>query len=251
MSNVPLPAGTVLGKSFEWGLDINLGTYGSPVWQPFRRISGFTPSYPPTTADVTTYDDRGASNNEITGRGFACAFTAQANRNPSTGLYLPEIESIIAAGKAKGEGAVRDIRFYHKPDIGAAHPNEAGRAQVTVDVSRQNTGNSETEVYSVSLTGKGEHEPIVNPFTGWATTAPVLATVTPAGLGTGGLVIINGSGLLGATVVKFGTPNATSFQVISNAAIAAVLPSGSAGQVAITVTTPGGVSAPLNYTRAA
>ena len=54
MNKVQLPAGTVLGKSYEYGLDINLGPYGSPDWQSFRRISGFAPTFPPATEDVAT-----------------------------------------------------------------------------------------------------------------------------------------------------------------------------------------------------
>ena len=59
---VPVPASTSLGKSFEYGLDVNLGTTGSPSWQPVRRMSGWTPSFPATTQDVSSYDDRGARN---------------------------------------------------------------------------------------------------------------------------------------------------------------------------------------------
>lgn len=33
MSNrVTLPAGTTLGKSFEHGIDVNLGPFGTPQW---------------------------------------------------------------------------------------------------------------------------------------------------------------------------------------------------------------------------
>jgi len=40
MSNaVTLPAGSTLGKSFEYGIDVNLGTFAAPVWQPDRPLS--------------------------------------------------------------------------------------------------------------------------------------------------------------------------------------------------------------------
>lgn len=252
MSNrVPLPAGSTLGKSFEYGLDINLGLFGAPEFQPVRRMSAFAPTYPKTTSDVATYDDLGAANEEVDGRSFATSFTVQGNRSTTSGLYLPEVEAILAAGKAKGDAAVIDVRWYHKPEVGTPNPNDAGRAFATVEFSRQNTGNTGSEVFSVTLTGKGEFTPIVNPFTGWAATAPVLSGVTPAGKGAGEMVVVNGAGLLGATAVTVDGDPAAEFVVISASSIAVILPAGDAGAVPVVVTTPGGTSAAFTYTRAA
>ncbi len=249
-TSVPLPADTSLGKSFEYGIDINLGTIGSPQWQPLRRMSAWAPTFPKTTTDVTTYDDRGAPNEDVTARGFAASFTVQGNRSTTTGLYLPELEKIMAAAKTKGEAAVLDIRFYHKPDVGTPSPNDAGRAQVTVEATRQNTGNSESEVFAISLTGKGAYEPITNPFAGWDATVPVVSFVGPAAAGEGELVTINGSGFLGATAVTFDGIAATEFAVSNGASIVAILPADDAGSVPVVVTSPAGASAAFTYTRA-
>lgn len=252
MSNrVPLPAGTVLGKSFEYGIDVNLGTYADPEWQSIRRISGWQPSYPATTTDVATYDDLGSPNEDITGRGFATSFTVQGNRNVNTGRYLPELEALIAAAQAKGEGAVLDVRWYHKPEFGTPNPTDAGRASVTVEITRSNTDNNGIEVKSVTLTGKGEFEPIVNPFQGWAVSAPTIVNVGPAGAPSGELVTINGSGMLGATSVTFDGIESPTFEVYNGASIVALLPVDDAGDVPVVITTPGGASAPYSYTRGA
>lgn len=248
---VPLPADSSLGKSFEYGIDINLGTAGAPVWQPIRRISAWAPTYPATTQDVATYDDRGAENAEVTGRSFATAFTVQGNRSLTTGLYLPEVEALWAAAKGIGGQAVVDIRWYHKPDSGAPNPADAGQAYCTVEATRQNTGNAEAEVFAVTLTGKGRFTPIANPFAGWDVTTPVLASIQPEGAEGGELVTITGSGLLGATAVAFGATPAAEFLVVGGATIIATVPAGTAGSVDVTVTTPGGTSAPLAYTRGA
>lgn len=248
---VPLPAGSSLGKSFEYGLDINLGTSAAPVWQPVRRISEWAPTYPATTQDVASYDDRGAENTDITGRSFATSFTVQGNRSTVTGAYLPEVEALLAASKTIGGDAVVDIRWYHKPDVGAPNPTDAGRAYCTVEVTRQNTGNAEAESFSVSLTGKGRFVPIANPFAGWDVSVPVLAAVTPPAAAEGDLVTITGSGLLEATAVAFGAVPAAEFVVAGGATIIAAMPAGTAGTVNVTVTTPGGTSAPLPYTRGA
>lgn len=248
---VPLPADSSLGKSFEYGLDINLGTSAAPVWQPVRRISEWAPTYPATTQDVASYDDRGAENIDITGRSFATSFVVQGNRSTVTGAYLPEVEALLAASKTIGGEAVVDIRWYHKPDIGAPNPTDAGRAYCTVEVTRQNTGNAEAEWFNVTLTGKGRFVPIANPFQGWDVSTPLLAAATPPGAGTGDLVTITGSGLLGTTSLMFGTVAATDYIVANAATIVAALPADAAGEVSITATTPGGTSAPLTYTRAA
>lgn len=252
MSPAPLPAGSTLGQSFEYGIDINVGTFAVPSWQPVRRMSGWAPTFPKVTQDAGTYDDRGAPNEDVSGRGFAAAFTVQANRSTTTGLYLPEVEAIVNASRRKGDAAVLDIRFYHKPDSGAPHPTDAGRALVTVESSRQNTGNAEIDVFSVSLTGKGEYTPIANPFTGWNDNpAPAITGVTPPAQLAGKQVTITGVGFLGATDVKFGATSAAAFTVVSATTIVASLPAGSAGPVQVTVVTPVGTSANFAYTRGA
>lgn len=252
MSNrVPLPAGTVLGKSYEYGIDVNLGTYGAPFWQPIRRISAWQPSHPPVNTDVQTYDDLGSPNEEVTGRGFATSFTVQGNRNLNTGLYLPELEALVAAAKAKGEGAVLDVRWYHKPELGTPNPNDAGRASVSVEITRSNTDNSGIEVKSVTLTGKGEFEAIANPFPGWGATAPTIATISPAEAATGDLITITGSGLLAVTSITVDGDVVQEFEPINGASIIAVLPAGDAGAVPVVVTTAGGASTPYTFERGA
>lgn len=252
MSNrVTLPAGTTLGKSYEYGLDINLGTYADPIWQSVRRMSAWQPSYPGTTTDVATYDDLGSANEDVTGRSFAASFTVQGNRSLTTGLYLPELEAIMAAALGKGDGAVLDVRWYHKPELGTPNPNDAGRSLVTVEITRSNTDNTGVEVKSITLTGKGEFEKIANPFQGWGATAPSIQGITPEGAASGELVTINGSGFLNASSVSFDTIEADDFQVINGATIVALVPVDTAGDVPVVVTTPGGTSPAFTYTRGA
>lgn len=170
-ARVPLPAGTTLGKSYEYGLDVNLGTSEAPQWQPFRRISGFQVTPTPTTQDAQTYDDLGAQNQDVTGWSWVLAFIAQVNRSITTGLYLPEVEALLARTKpsAKGAAAVVEVRWYHKPEAGEPNPDDAGQGLATVAFTRQNTGaEGAIEQLSFTLTGKGPYEEITNPFTGWA-----------------------------------------------------------------------------------
>jgi hypothetical protein len=255
MNNVPLPAGATLGKSFEYGVDLNLGTTLGPLWQPFRRISGFQPTPTPTSQDAQTYDDRGAQNSDITGWAINLAFVAQVNRILSTGLYLPEVEAILArtGPQAKGELAVIEARWYHKPELGTPNPTDAGQGFFTVSAQRQNTGPAgEIEQLAITLTGKGEYWKIANPFTGWdVDSIPSVSSVTPAGEVTGKLVTISGSGLLEATAVTFDGLPAEDFLVMNGATLVATLPEDTAGPVPVVVTTPAGPSAAFTYTRGA
>lgn len=254
MSNaVPLPAGTTLGKSFEYGLDVNLGTSAVPIWQPIRRISGFQPTPTPTTQDAQTYDDLGAQNSDVTGWSWNLVFNVQVNRSVTTGLYLPEIEALLARTRpsAKGEAATIDVRWYHKPETGEPNPTDAGRGIATVAYTRQNTGPAgEIEVLAITLTGKGPYEEITNPFPGWDNApAPAVSSVLPTAQGAGDQVTVTGTGFLEATDVKFGATSATAFTVISATTIVATLPTGTAGAANVTVTTPEGTSPAAPYTR--
>ncbi|MDF2554129.1 MAG: hypothetical protein K0R60_24 [Microbacterium sp.] len=253
MNQVPLPAGTTLGKSFEFGVDCNLGSYADPIWQPIRRLLGYQPTDSPTTQDAQTYDDQGSPNSDVTGWGWGLGFNVQVNRSLTTGLYLPEVEYLLSKTRplAVGELAVGDFRWYHKPAVGTPNPTDAGRGLATVAKTRQNTGpNGEIEMLGFTLTGKGSYEPIANPFTGWAATAPVIAGVLEATAGDGDLITVIGQGLLGTTAVTIdGDP--AEYVVVNAATIVIQMPVGDAGAVPIVVTTPGGASAPYSYTRGA
>jgi len=72
---------------------------------------------------------------------------------------------------------------------------------------------------------------------------PKITSFSPSSGSIGTLVTINGSGLIQATAVKFGTVAATTFTVVSDAEVTADVPSGlSPGAVTISITTPGGTA---------
>jgi hypothetical protein len=79
---------------------------------------------------------------------------------------------------------------------------------------------------------------------------PKITSFSPTSGPIGTLVTINGSGLIQATAVKFGTVLATTFTVISDSEVTADVPSGlSPGTVTIFITTPGGTTnSPTKFT---
>lgn len=172
MSPTPpaLPAGSTLGHSYEYGLDVDTSATETPSWQQFRRISDFQPAITPVTQDAQTYDDFGSPNADKTGESWTLTFSALVNRSITTGLYTPEIEAVLERTKpsAKGEAAVLHVRYYHKPEDGEPNPDDAYEGYATVGVQRANTGaDGAVERFTITLTGKGPRIEITNPFTGW------------------------------------------------------------------------------------
>jgi IPT/TIG domain len=79
---------------------------------------------------------------------------------------------------------------------------------------------------------------------------PKITSFSPSTGSAGTLVTINGSGLIQATSVKFGTVKATTFTVVSDSEVTADVPSGlTPGAVTISITTPGGTAnSPTKFT---
>ncbi len=98
----------------------------------------------------------------------------------------------------------------------------------------------------VTVTGPGGTS---NGLTYFYVGVPTLTGVAPAqGRTSGGTTVtLTGTNLLGATAVRFGAVDATSFMVVSATQITAVAPPGS-GTVQITAVTPGGTSNGVPYT---
>ncbi|MGX1761893.1 IPT/TIG domain-containing protein [Streptomyces lydicus] len=116
---------------------------------------------------------------------------------------------------------------------------------------------SDTQITAKTPAGTGTVQVTVTAPTGTSTQnvfftyapAPVLTTLTPTSGPTAGgnVVTINGTGLSGASSVKFG---GSSGVIVTNTAtqITVIAPAGGVGSVNVTVTTAGGTSNGLAYT---
>ncbi len=112
--------------------------------------------------------------------------------------------------------------------------------------------------YLTAVVPKGAHTGPVTVTTGTTTLTspqtykvkPKITSFSPTSGSTGTLVTINGSGLIQTSAVKFGTVKATTFTVVSDSTVTAVVPSGlAAGAVTISITTPGGTAnSPTKFT---
>ncbi len=81
--------------------------------------------------------------------------------------------------------------------------------------------------------------------------APTVQALSPSagGIAGGEPVVITGRGFQGVTAVKFDGAD-VEFQELTSGTLVAVAPADAAGTVPVTVTTPAGTSAPVNYTYA-
>jgi len=78
---------------------------------------------------------------------------------------------------------------------------------------------------------------------------PKILNFTPTSGHVAQLVTINGTGLIQTTGVKFGTVKATTFTVVSDSQVTAVVPTLPLGAVTIAITTPGGTAnSPTKFT---
>ena len=167
---------------------------------------------------------------------------AVTSLNPTGGSTLGGTSVVITGANFTGATAVKfgstnatSFTINSATQITAVAPAGTGTVDVTV-----------TTPQGTSATSNADH------FT-YQLAAPTVTSVSPtSGTRSGGTtVIIRGTNFSGATVVKFGSTNATSFVVNSTTQITAVSPPAGYGTVDIRVTTPGGTSANTsadNYT---
>lgn len=129
-----------------------------------------------------------------------------------------------------------------------------GVAQVTaIEVDQDERGS----VRGRTVTLTWQEDDLFNgaPFKMWngvaagSQTTPTVTAASPASAAAGAAVTISGTGFLSATGVKFGSTNATVFQIVSDTQIVASMPPGSAGSAAVVVVKGALSSNSFAYTR--
>ncbi|WP_260867682.1 IPT/TIG domain-containing protein [Streptomyces sp. SAJ15] len=178
-----------------------------PPFPHFPRPSGGRPTI--IAVVPATGPGAGGTTVAILGSGFTGATSVRFGANPATSFIVVS-DHLITAVAPPGSGIV----------------------QVTVTTPR-GTSNGFPYIYVGN--------PVPPP--------PVIAAIVPSsGPAAGGnTVTITGSGFTGATAVAFGLNPATSFTVVSDNLITAVVPAG-VGVVPVTVITLSGFSNSVNYT---
>lgn len=231
---------TALARKFR--VDVTSDLALSAGWLELIGIYDLKPSVDPNMVETSAYDTDGWDSFEITGN--AWSLTSSFWRRKSAGVYPPAQELIRGCVGQYGDAARVGLRWYER-DGGP----ECFQGVGIVKWERANTGVKDADAANATFTGDGVLVPIANP--GVAASAPIITQVTPSGAAAGEQVSIYGAGFNAATSVKFGATAATTYSVVSDNLIVAVVPAGSAGSAAVTVTNSVGTSAGFPYTRGA
>lgn len=201
------------------------------------------PQITPNKVDSTNYDTNGFTKYAITLQSWQIAI--KYNKLATSGTPDPVQETIRACQAQFGDQARLYVRWYDT-DGGS----EAWAGQAIVELQRSKTGVADVAEVTVTFTGDGALTQITNPYS--AAVAPVVTAASPSGAAAGAQVQISGqhfTGTVASTGVKFGGVAATSWIVVSDSTIVAVMPTGTAGSAPIVVTNATGASNSFAYTR--
>jgi uncharacterized repeat protein (TIGR03803 family) len=167
--------------------------------------------------------------------------------NPCQGVFF---------SVATGDAAFVNLEPTQKAELVGAHVGMFGQGFSSASVVKFGGVASPSvtrsgTTYLTAVVPVGAHTGAVTVTTGSTTLTspqtfkvkPKITSFSPPSGSTGTLVTINGSGLIQATAVKFGTVLATTLTVVSDSEVTADVPSGLApGTVTISITTPGGTA---------
>lgn len=245
-------------------------------------VTGVAPSNGPTS---------GGTSVTLTGTGFTGATTVTFAGVPATSFTVNSATQITAVTPAGSAGAAvvtvttpggtsaPDAFFFYAapPVLNSADPSRgptAGGVVVTLTGSnllnagavRFGSANaasftvvSATQITATAPPGTGSSPITVitpggtsNPVAFSYVATPILTALVPSSgpASAGTVVTFTGTNLATASAITFGG-TAVSFTVVSDTQITGVAPVGPAGPVSVTVTTAGGTSPALTYTRIA
>lgn len=236
-------------NSFEWILRI----FSTPtVFVDTADITGVSPAFTGKTRNRETYAAKGKDRGLKYADNLVLSWNHEAVRDEQ-GQFQPELQMLLDASKALGMGNIVKLALFDA--LGADY---AYQARFSISVAPTNGGWDEAGFFTITATSYDQEEWITNPVLDGLT--PSLSNVSPAEAAGGAHVYIQGvnffkegvADVIGATSVKFGSTNATSYTVISDTLIDAIVPgTGAAPTLPITVTNSDGVSAPIDFARLA
>ncbi len=237
---VGLPAGgtsvTISGTGFQGASTVDFGSSAAASYTvtSSTEISAVSPSAYPGTVDVSVTTPLGTSaTSALDTFTYEAAPTVSALSpavGPTTGSSTVTITGTGLTGATAvdfGTLAAASYTIVSGASITAISPAQAaGLVDVTVTTPIGTSALTQADQFT--------YEP-----------APVVTSLSPvAGALLGGTVVtISGSGLTGASSVKFGSVAAASYSVVSATSITATTPAQLAGTVDVTVTTPVATSA--------
>jgi len=238
---------TVTGTSLRGATAVKFGSTSAASYtvNSDTSITATSPAGSAGTVDITVTNDAGTS-----ATGAADQFTYAADPptvssiTPNSGLNTSTISITNLAGAGFSGTPVVNLTRSGQANITATGVTvvSSGKITCTFDLTGKTTG-----TWNVNVTNPdGQKASLAGGFTITnASSPPTVTAVSPTSGSTigGTSVTVTGTGLTGATAVKFGSASAASYTVNSDSRVTATSPAGSAGTVDITVTTTAGTSA--------
>lgn len=143
----------------KWKIDVNTGTFGSPVWTPVLGLMEFKPTTPPNLEDDSTYDSEGWGSQTKTALSWLLEMKVVRRHDPADETeYDAGQEALRAKVALFGSSGIADVRWYDR--FGGP---EAYRGQAEVTWAPDGGPHTALETAVITLTGKGAREDISNP----------------------------------------------------------------------------------------
>ena len=235
-----MPAVNLLARGYR----LEVSADGATNWLKLGGLNDLSDQISPNKVDSSNYDSNGWAASEITLQSWSV--TAKYNRQATAGVTDAASDLLRACRGQFGDAARVYVRWYST--VQTSETGWQGRA--IVEVNKSKTGVADLNEFTATLTGDGALSSIANPYV--PASVPSILSASPSGVAAGGQVEIRGTGFTGTvstTGVKFGATNATSWIVVSDQEIVAVMPAGTAGAANIVVTNATGASTAFGYTR--
>ena len=215
-------------------------------WVKLGALTDFAPTETPTNQPADTYDTEGfnAFEKTMTGWQVVSQFLMPTTANVPSDAG----QQLLSNTRFQFGASARAYTRWYDRNGGT----DAWSGLALVAWNQTTTATPDIAQVTATLQGDGVLAQISNPYASLA--VPVIMSATPSGVGSGGQLQITGAGFLGTvstTGVKIGGTNASSWIVVSDSLIVAVVPTGTAGSAPIIVTNAVGASASFPYTRAA
>ncbi len=229
----------------KYRVDVSTDLTMSSGFIQLNGVDDFNDKITPNLEDSSAYDTSGWTTREVTMQD--AELTISAFRKFGSGLLYDPVQSLVRATRGQfGDQARLAFRWYDKQG-----GPEAYQSVFIPSWERNNTGVANLE--KVSITGSLSDVPvqsIANPIAG--ATVPVIVKASPSAAPAGNTVALTGGNFTGTTAVTVGgtAVGTGKFTVLSDGALAFVVPAGSAGSAPIIVTNAAGASAAFAYTRA-
>lgn len=147
-------------RAAEWAVQINIGTFGSPVWAFLRGLSKFEPQNDPTMQDDSDIDSDGYKSELVTAQKLNVNFEGllKGEKPGSTVIPDPGMAFMRAKGKEKGYDNIVELRYWRTDDV-----DEAFSHRFALKFTDVGGSNEDLQKVSGTLSGRGKPTPITKP----------------------------------------------------------------------------------------